>query len=108
MNRIGTISEVIQIFQLIFLYYLVKSIIDQDTDIKYFMAATIVFGIIDSFWVFSSVLSSGIGERYIGILEIIPDELPYSILFLYMFYLTEKNIFIKAIKLFLLLFYHYR
>ena len=104
MNRIGTISEVIQIFQLIFLYYLVKSIIDQDTDIKYFMVATIMFGIIDSFWVFSSVLSSGIGERYIGILEIIPDELPYSILFLYMFYLSEKNIFIKAIKLFLLLF----
>ena len=56
-----------------------------------------------SFWVFSSVLSSGIGERYIGILEIIPDELPYSILFLYMFYLSEKNIFIKAIKLFFLL-----
>ena len=104
LNKIGTISEVIQIFQLIFLYYLVKSIIDQDTDIKYFMVATIVFGIIDSFWVFSSVLSLGIGERYIGILEIIPDELPYSILFLYMFYLTEKNIFIKTIKLFLLLF----
>ena len=57
------------------------------------MVATIVFGIIDSFWVFSSVLSSGIGERYIGILEIIPDELPYSILFLYMFYLTEKYIY---------------
>lgn len=102
-NRIGTISEIIQIFQLIFLYYLVKSIVDEDTDIRYFMVATVIFGIIDSFWVFSAVLSQGLGGRYIGILEIIPDELPYSILFLYLFYLSEKNIFIKAIKLFFLL-----
>ena len=103
LNRIGTISEIIQIFQLIFLYYLVKSIVDEDTDIRYFMVATVIFGIIDSFWVFSAVLSQGLGGRYIGILEIIPDELPYSILFLYLFYLSEKNIFIKAIKLFFLL-----
>ena len=102
-NRIGTISEIIQIFQLIFLYYLLKSIVDEDTDIRYFMVATVIFGIIDSFWVFSAVLSQGLGGRYIGILEIIPDELPYSILFLYLFYLSEKNIFIKAIKLFFLL-----
>jgi O-antigen ligase len=67
------------------------------------MVATVIFGIIDSFWVFSAVLSQGLGGRYIGILEIIPDELPYSILFLYLFYLSEKNIFIKAIKLFFLL-----
>ena len=103
LNRIGTISEIIQIFQLIFLYYLVKSIVDEDTDIRYFMVATVIFGIIDSFWVFSAVLSQGLGGRYIGILKIIPDELPYSILFLYLFYLSEKNIFIKAIKLFFLL-----
>jgi len=102
-NRIGTISEIIQIFQLIFLYYLLKSIVDEDTDIRYFMVATVIFGIIDSFWVFSAVLNQGLGGRYIGILEIIPDELPYSILFLYLFYLSEKNIFIKAIKLFFLL-----
>jgi len=102
-NRIGTISEIIQIFQLIFLYYLVKSIVAEDTDIRYFMVATVIFGIIDSFWVFSAVLNQGLGGRYIGILEIIPDELPYSILFLYLFYLSEKNIFIKAIKLFFLL-----
>ena len=102
-NRIGTISEIIQIFQLIFLYYLLKSIVDEDTDIRYFMVATVIFGIIDSFWVFSAVLNQGLGGRYIGILEIIPDELPYSILFLYLFYLSEKNIFIKVIKLFFLL-----
>tara|TARA_B110000263_G_scaffold40364_1_gene32079 strand:- start:3208 stop:4179 length:972 start_codon:yes stop_codon:yes gene_type:complete len=102
-NKIGTVSEIIQIFQLIFLYYLVKSIVDEDTDISYFMVATIIFGVIDSFWVFSAVLNQGLGGRYIGILEIIPDELPYSILFLYLFYLSEKNIFIKVIKLFFLL-----
>ena len=79
LNRIGTISEIIQIFQLIFLYYLVKSIVDEDTDIRYFMVATVIFGIIDSFWVFSAVLSQGLGGRYIGILKIIPDELPLFI-----------------------------
>ena len=104
LNKIGTISEIIQIFQLIFLYYLVKSIIDNDMDIKYFMLSTVIFGIINSFWVFSEVINNGIGERYIGILEIVPDELPYSILFLYLFYLSEKNIFLKAIELFFLLF----
>jgi len=103
-NKIGTISEIIQILQLIFLYYLVKSIVNNDADIKYFMLATIIFGIIDSFWVFSEVINNGIGERYIGILEIVPDELPYSILFLYLFYLSEKNIFLKAIEIFFLLF----
>ena len=102
LNKFGTVSEIIQIFQLIFLYYLVKSIINKDTDIKYFMVATVVFGIIDSFWVFGSVLNNGIGERYIGILEMVPDELPYSILFLYLFYLFEENNLFKAIKLFLL------
>lgn len=104
LNKIGTLSEIIQILQLIFLYYLVKSIIDNDVDIKYFMLATVIFGIIDSFWVFSEVLNNGIGERYIGILEIVPDELPYSILFLYLFYLSEKNTFLKAVELFFLLF----
>ena len=44
------------------------------------------------------------GERYIGILEIVPDELPYSILFLYLFYLSEKNTFLKVVELFFLLF----
>jgi len=104
LNKIGTISEIIQILQLIFLYYLVKSIVDNDVDIKYFMLATVIFGIIDSFWVFSEVINNGIGERYIGILEIVPDELPYSILFLYLFYLSEKNTFLKAVELFFLLF----
>ena len=104
LNKIGTISEIIQILQLIFLYYLVKSIVDNDVDIKYFMLATVIFGIIDSFWVFSEVINNGIGERYIGILEIVPDELPYSILFLYLFYLSEKDIFLKAVELFFLLF----
>ena len=104
LNKIGTISEIIQIFQLIFLYYLVKSIVDNDVDIKYFMLATVIFGIIDSLWVFSTIINNGIGERYIGILEIVPDELPYSILFLYLFYLSEKNIFLKVVELFFLLF----
>ena len=97
-NRIGTLIESIQIIQLVFLYYMVKSIIKNDLDIKYFMIITIIFGIIDSFWVFNSVLVSGIGERYIGILQIIPDELPYAIIFLYIFFLSEKNIFIKSVK----------
>ncbi len=103
-NKISTLSEIIQIFQLIFLYYLVKSIVNNDTDIKYFMLVTVVFGIIDSFWVYNSVLNYGIGKRYIGILEIVPDELPFSILFLYLFFLTEKNVFLKAIELFFLFF----
>ena len=34
LNRLGTIVEIIQIFQLIFLYYMLKSIINDDRDIK--------------------------------------------------------------------------
>ena len=48
-NRFGTLIEVIQIMQLVFLYYMVKSIIKNDLDIKYFMIITIIFGIVDSF-----------------------------------------------------------
>ena len=103
LNKLGTIVEIIQVFQLVFLYYFVKSIVSEDKDIAYFMITTIIFGLLDSFWIFSAVLSNGVGGRYIGILEIIPDELPFSILFLYLFYLSEKQIFHKFVKLILLL-----
>ena len=103
LNKIGTIIEVIQIFQLIFLYYILISLIKDDSDIKVFMIVTIIFGILDSFWVFNTIIESGIGRRYIGILQKTPDEIPFALLFLYLFYLTEKNIFSKIIKLFLLL-----
>ena len=103
LNRLGTFVEIIQVFQLVFLYYFVKSIISEDKDIAYFMIATIIFGLLDSFWIFSAVLNNGVGGRYIGILKIIPDELPFSILFLYLFYLSEKQIFYKFVKLILLL-----
>ena len=103
LNRFGTIVEIIQIFQLIFLYYMLKSIITNDRDIKYFMIATIIFGLIDSIYIFSTVLEHGIGGRHIGILEKTPDEIPYALVFLYLLFLSEKNMFIKGIKLGLLL-----
>ncbi len=103
LNKIGTMIEVIQIFQLIFLYYILISLIKDDSDIKVFMIVTIIFGILDSFWVFNTIIDSGIGRRYIGILQKTPDEIPFALLFLYLFYLTEKNIFSKLIKLVLLL-----
>ena len=103
LNKIGTIVEIIQIFQLIFLYYILITLIKDDSDIKVFMIVTIIFGILDSFWVFNTIIESGIGRRYIGILQKTPDEIPFALLFLYLFYLTEKNIFSKIIKLFLLL-----
>ena len=103
LNRFGTIVEIIQIFQLIFLYYMLKSIISDDRDIKYFMIATIIFGLIDSFYIFITVFEHGIGGRHIGILEKTPDEIPYSLVFLYLLFLSEKNMFIKGIKLGLLL-----
>ena len=69
LNKIGTIVEVIQIFQLIFLYYILITLIKEDSDIKVFMIVTIIFGILDSFWVFNTIIESGIGRRYIGILQ---------------------------------------
>lgn len=103
LNKIGTVVEIIQILQLIFLYYILLSLIKDDSDIKIFMIVTIIFGIFDSFWVFNTIIESGIGRRYIGILHKTPDEIPYALLFLYLFYLTEKNIFSKLIKFILLL-----
>ncbi len=103
LNRYGTIIEIIQIFQLIFLYYILLSIIKDDRDIKVFMIITIIFGFVDSFWVFNSIIESGLGRRYIGILQKTPDEIPYAILFLYLFYLSDKNIFSKIIKLSILM-----
>ncbi|OUW79796.1 MAG: hypothetical protein CBD77_01840 [bacterium TMED217] len=103
LNRLNTMVEIIQIFQLIFLYYLLKSIISNERDMKYFMIATIIFGIIDSFYIFNTVIEKGVGGRYIGILEKTPDEIPYALLFLYLLFLSEKNIFIKALKLVFLL-----
>jgi len=94
LNRFGTIIEIIQIFQLIFFYYMLRSIISSDRDIKYFMYSTIIFGIIDSFYVFYTVYDQGIGGRHVGILSKTPDEIPYSLIFLYLFYLSEKNFFI--------------
>jgi len=78
---------------------MLKSIITNDRDIKYFMIATIIFGIIDSFYVFYTVYDQGIGGRHVGILSKTPDEIPYSLIFLYLFYLSEKNFFIKGVKL---------
>ena len=103
LNKYGTIVEIIQILQLIFLYYILLSLIKDDRDIKAFMIITITFGFVDSFWVFNSIIESGLGRRYIGLLQKTPDEIPYSLLFLYLFYLSEKNIFSKIIKLFILM-----
>ena len=103
LNRYGTIIEIIQIFQLIFLYYILLSLIKDDRDIKAFMIITIIFGFVDSFWVFNSIIESGLGKRYIGMLQKTPDEIPYALLFLYLFYLSEKNIFSKIIKLLILM-----
>ena len=99
LNKYGTIIEVIQIFQLIFLYYILLSLVREDKDIKAFMVITIIFGLMDSLWVFNSIIEHGVGKRYIGILQKTPDEIPYALLFLYLFYLSEKNIFSKLIKL---------
>ena len=103
LNRYGTIIEIIQIFQLIFLYYILLSLIKDDQDVKAFMIITIIFGFVDSFWVFNSIIETGLGRRYIGLLQKTPDEIPYSLLFLYLFYLSGKNIFSKIIKLFILM-----
>ena len=102
LNRLSTMVEIIQIFQLILLYYMLKSIISNERDIKYFMIVTIIFGIIDSFYIFNTAIEKGVGGRYIGILEKTPDEIPYALLFLYLLFLSEKNMFIKVIKLVLL------
>ena len=102
LNRLSTMVEIIQIFQLILLYYMLKSIIRNERDIKYFMIVTIIFGVIDSFYIFNTVIEKGVGGRYIGILEKTPDEIPYALLFLYLLFLSEKNMFIKVIKLVLL------
>lgn len=99
LNRYGTIIEIIQIFQLIFLYYILLSLVKDDRDIKSFMIITIIFGFVDSLWVFNSIIDHGVGRRYIGILQKTPDEIPYAILFLYLYYLSEKNTFLKLIKL---------
>ena len=103
-NKTPTIIEILQILQLIFLFYLMKSIIDPSADIKYFMKITTLFGLANSFWVFDSVINKGLGDRYIGMLETLPTELPYSIAFLYIYFLFEKNIAQKLLYFSLLLF----
>ncbi len=104
LNKMATIVEVVQIFQLIFLFYLTKTIIVPETDFKYFMKITIFFGIANSFWIYNSVIKDGLGERYIGILEILPAELPYSLSFLYVYFLFEKKISQKFIYFILIIF----
>ena len=104
LNKVSTVIEIIQILQLIFLFYLIKTITDPGVDIKYFMKITTYFGLVNAFWVYSSVLKNGIGDRYIGILDILPIELPYSLAFLYIYFIFERKNSQKIIYFFLILF----
>ena len=89
-NKLITFLEIIQISELIFVYYLVKTFIKDGKDFYAFMLFTVVYGLIDSFWISSQVVIGNLGLRKIALFEGTGDELAYSILFLYLFLLKEK------------------
>ena len=68
------------------------------------MKITAYFGLANAFWVYSSVIKNGIGDRYIGILDILPIEQPYSLAFIYIYFIFEKKNFQKLVYFFLILF----
>ncbi len=102
LNITNTIFEVIQIMELVFLYYLTKTLINNSNDILVFMVITIIIGIIDSAWIFNTIINNGIGERNVAIFGSTGNELCFSIVFLYLFSLYERRPFIKIIQYLLL------
>tara|TARA_B100001971_G_C18220310_1_gene556674 strand:+ start:838 stop:1689 length:852 start_codon:yes stop_codon:yes gene_type:complete len=66
------------------------------------MVITIIIGIIDSAWIFNTIINNGIGERNVAIFGSTGNELCFSIVFLYLFSLYERRPFIKIIQYLLL------
>ncbi len=88
----NTILELIQIIELIIAAFIFFNLIKTKEDINFIFIATLIYSVLDSFWILNKYVSGQLIGRAIGLFGTLGMELPYGLaLSASYFYLTKKS-----------------